>query len=1000
MGGNDIMSLVWDSAGKVNQERTATLTFKEQDVRAVYIDWDDGESNKKEEANYQWVTTTEPDTTLEAKHTYNKHGTFFPIVQTVNSKGIVSRYYSANATEANVTPFSQNTGVASVVISDDSATAISRLDNVVINSGIDNSIMDEEGPKELFLAIAPTLTRTELTGTIQEIQVSVEGIIQRNKLNASTGADQAGLAVGTDVSQETITSTIDFTTATNQYGVYNIFGNAFGTQTGAFSKVIKVKYDSCKATGTTAANAGTDYTTNEVFNRLKIFVVAKANDGNYYPVTYVTAGSPIKQVEDYLRHSSLDMSQSRAAASNATISNYRYDNGKWWFNPVNQWSLSTDILGTGTKVTDSVVPFQYTYLTRPDGLNGVSAQKVFGSGSSYKWYNDSQAAREDSIALDDYGKIPDQYHMVRNSVMPSTNSGSVITTNQPEVFLCHPCPNWTTPEVITQTGVVDYTSKMKNNTSSDSLPLASLNITPQKSVTDEDVTAQEKEYLLMTFDSKTNKIFVNATSYANGLMSDTSSFTDVSGLKIAGVEYLHIDESGTKKQNAYWKPLKFKDTTRYSREFRDTTEDDYDYKHTSLAKSGYISFDMPSDWTATTITNLCGGVYNTASGNFAACTAAGSDDVAFTATAVTNNAASNNGYGDSVTLTLGGAAETAVGTIGSADDVGRFKYICIVSGAAQASGNAFWVASGASNGWNGTDKLTLMVGTTGTANSNPNYKIPINGDVSDLRFSLRRVNIYDVVNGASKSYNDDDVIGDYRVAQLIAAGGQHYNAGTSFFKNLYNCTDAIFTGSSWATNPKFLLKVTLSGATGDGTSGTPCPTLWNVFDANQGHGAILKQVDDSAYNLNSLQITSDLSIGRQGQYFKAISRKGQTFVVKTGVAMTEIGFTSVALGDENSSTAFDDHGPSTLYGHLHKLRNIQADGIDVYWDEPQKDGTFVRLWGKVTNVNETRGVGGPRAIKSYTFTLAVEKIALIKNTGILMTDIYPLGGIQNERDYS
>ena len=161
------MSLVWDSAGKVNQERTANLTFKEEDVRAVYIDWDDGESNKKEEANYQWVTTTEPDTTLAVKHTYNKHGTFFPIVQTVNSKGIVSRYYSANASEANVTPFSQNTGVASVVISDDSATAISRLDNVVINSGIDNSIMDEEGPKELFLAIAPTLTRTELTGTIQ-----------------------------------------------------------------------------------------------------------------------------------------------------------------------------------------------------------------------------------------------------------------------------------------------------------------------------------------------------------------------------------------------------------------------------------------------------------------------------------------------------------------------------------------------------------------------------------------------------------------------------------------------------------------------------------------------------------------------------------------------------------------------------------------------------------------------------------------------------------------
>ena len=60
----------------------------------------------------------------------------------------------------------------------------------------------------------------------------------------------------------------------------------------------------------------------------------------------------------------------------------------------------------------------------------------------------------------------------------------------------------------------------------------------------------------MTFDSKTNKIFINATSYANGLMSDTSGFTDASGLKIAGVEYLHIDESGTKKQKFTKKRVK------------------------------------------------------------------------------------------------------------------------------------------------------------------------------------------------------------------------------------------------------------------------------------------------------------------------------------------------------------------------------------------------------------------------------------------------------------
>ena len=43
------MTLVWDSAvtGKVNQERTATLNFMDDDVSAIYIDWGDGASTKK-----------------------------------------------------------------------------------------------------------------------------------------------------------------------------------------------------------------------------------------------------------------------------------------------------------------------------------------------------------------------------------------------------------------------------------------------------------------------------------------------------------------------------------------------------------------------------------------------------------------------------------------------------------------------------------------------------------------------------------------------------------------------------------------------------------------------------------------------------------------------------------------------------------------------------------------------------------------------------------------
>ena len=82
------------------------------------------------------------------------------------------------------------------------------------------------------------------------------------------------------------------------------------------------------------------------------------------------------------------------------------------------------------------------------------------------------------------------------------------------------------------------------------------------------------------------------------------------------------------------------------------------------------------------------------------------------------------------------------------------------------------------------------------------------------------------------------------------------------------------------------------------------------------------------------------------------------------------------------------------------MRRIQAENVPVYWDEPQKDGTFVRLFGSVTDLTETRGTNGPRAILNYSFNITIREIALLSTVGELMTDLFPLGGVQNERNYS
>ena len=76
----------------VNTTVTGTLTFKTNDVRAVYIDWGDGESAKKGEANYQWEEINGSPNSLTVTHTYNKVDTFAPVLQFINTAGFVSNY--------------------------------------------------------------------------------------------------------------------------------------------------------------------------------------------------------------------------------------------------------------------------------------------------------------------------------------------------------------------------------------------------------------------------------------------------------------------------------------------------------------------------------------------------------------------------------------------------------------------------------------------------------------------------------------------------------------------------------------------------------------------------------------------------------------------------------------------------------------------------------------------------------------------------------------------
>ena len=71
-------------------------------------------------------------------------------------------------------------------------------------------------------------------------------------------------------------------------------------------------------------------------------IFSLSSPSTYYPLAYVTAGSPIKSVDDLYRYITMDFSQSRAKASNVANSKYRYDNGKVFFRPAGdyQWNIT------------------------------------------------------------------------------------------------------------------------------------------------------------------------------------------------------------------------------------------------------------------------------------------------------------------------------------------------------------------------------------------------------------------------------------------------------------------------------------------------------------------------------------------------------------------------------------------------------------------------------------------------------------------------------------
>ena len=1054
MEGDFNMSLGWTGlsspsaplagTGTVFTEYETTITGTDDDIAAIYIDWGDGQTpdgtftNDKRYSNYQWVQLTDPKKDYKVKHTYTATGSFYPVIQMINTKGFASAYYGALATGSLATnyplPYKQETTVSGAKMIDGEATAVLRAENKTVKSGIDNSLFQWEGPKDLFLFIPPTLSQTEL-GYLNPLKIDIDVELIDN----SRDRDGTDARFGGSARLATLNVVLSGTNLTNNQGMLNILASGNGATQGSYSalvtgaqvkRVLKVTYKNPKY-----MTSKRSYTENAAYNKMKVFVCAYSDamvarhpsaTVCYRPICYVSPGSPIKKVGDTTRNVTLDFSQSRAKASNVAISAYRYDTGRLWYDAWHTWSLTPSTtsgthFSNNTKTTDSYKKVAYTYAPDPLGPKGNDDSNGRAMASTTPWdTTDADDGMVDQYLLDDFGRFADLYHCARLSVEPASAASntaaqvSSITDNRPYVYRITPHVTVPTggvsnyknrPTKLQQAGgqsTYNFTNGAWNNKRGEGLGscvnLADLNTA---SFVDFNQEAREaNEYLILLFSKKTNNVFMNIAPYAEKMMSDAMVGTSPTTppWSIGGLYYLHTEGIGTTKSSAQWKPLDYHDGTALTKQYRNTgsaaqTGSAYTDVKFSLAKSGPLTFNMPIDWNAVSLTDLCGGVFNETE----TASTAGTADIVLTGARKAANDTDAAGYGKAFCFSGSGisdAMETAGITYTS--DIGAWKYVFITHQSGSGSDTmlrAYWVVSGGTgDGWDGDDQIWCQYGDTTNG-------MDILSDTVTTTGSLRRVNVYDVVDGFAKGWN----AGTTSDIEITPVDGD-VNFPNLYQINRHTNTTAGTMGydlaTTWNTDDYYALKIVFNGTTGSATgiAGT-YPFIKNIFDGNRGYHEVIKQIDDSGYNLNSQPITSDVSVTRAGTYYQAVTRKGKVFIQRTGTPIQSIGFSSIAAGDESASAVdqFAAASGSSLMGHLHTMRRIQAESVRVYWDEPQKDGTYVRYWGIVNSLSETHPVGSPVGKVDYSFQMTVEEVALIDGNGLLMSDLIPLGGVIDER---
>ena len=968
---------------------TGTLSFTDNDITKIFIDWGDGTNQTLKYGINQWTTLENAAQSASFSHIYTNTGTFAPVIRLVNTAGFVSKYFGSASTNIDLNPYeSVGSRMPPITVNDGSPTAAIKIENKTVLSGIDNNIFNE-GPKDVYMYIPP-IANIGMADQIMQITTTVKSLAP-----SVSGSEELGYAGTLDA----ITTSFEFGTGVQPVGKIN-------DDKTIISEIVECKMDFVKFP---AASGATDLNSNNL-NKIKIFLIAQADNGYWYPITYVSNGDPIKKADDNRRLVDVDFTQSRAKAANASCSSFNFDNGKFSWQPYNQWQPSgANHLSGNTNTDNRTERLAYTYYARPDGLlgSGTASQNftISGSGVAAFVTGNSTIPSADSVMiqdqflLNDFNQFEDMFHLLRMTTTTDTSQTSTLDTFSGLYRLDPPGTasgtfayffnNGEAPQLTYYYATGSYSNALATNTHIPEFQSPILSnfgkFNGVKSGTTgaptwtNDYKREAPEYLLFTNSNKVNKIFFDNSTYGYKMMSD---LVNQSGATVAGVSYLKVynEIKGDKfTQKAEWVPVKFKDTTRVNKRYRDSSSATYVDKSSSFAKSGYITFDMPNDWETLSLSGMGGGFYDVTGATDSTSSISGSkahNDYSVYVTGMVQAAIS--GTGDQfATYPVNDIGYPNRSTWYDDEQIGKYKYMFEVSGGSSPDNikQIYWIASSSVGYASGTASSSRVLYLT----SGNQYRFNAGDSVTGF---LRRVNFYEVFGGVSKTSNSGSLPNTDSTTRPDNYTYKFGFGGPGGEIDKYR--------EQW-DGDKYALKIVISGAM-ERTDELvrPGAEMWTALPYNNTYSQIVQQKDNTAYDLSYMPINSDVSVNYAGTFFQAISKNGRVFIVRTGTPIQTIGLNSKAMGTEESFSYSDDF---TTFDTLEKIRDAQANAIRVMWDEKQKDGTWVRFFGVITSVAETHSVSGPRAPRNFNASLMVEEICLINQEGILISDLVPLGGV-------